>query len=224
MDYIYDLEIPQIAATVSGRYSQILADVLPRIENGGSQLLLADLPYRGQTGRTLSKEIRALGRYHHSYITLIPLRYLKATPLIHPLERSFSQPSYAELPSEPAGLPVEPTRLFFQDPGRTRDGQTPLVYLSYLEADHPTVFSNPSAEELRGWKASPRLSGITSTVYTRQNDTIPINLSAQEFFPVSLQRDLVFQPSKINPLPYFLILLVIYLLKLAFLIRFRSGG
>ncbi|MCK4351184.1 MAG: hypothetical protein KAX13_10005, partial [Candidatus Krumholzibacteria bacterium] len=62
MDYIYDLEIPQIAATVSGRYSQILADVLPRIENGGSQLLLADLPYRGQTGRTLSKEIRALGR------------------------------------------------------------------------------------------------------------------------------------------------------------------
>jgi len=224
MDYIYDLEIPQIAATVSGWYSQILADVLPRIENGGSRILIADLPYRGQTGRTLSKEIRALGRYHHRYITLIPQRYMKTTPLIHPLERSFSQPSYAELPPEPAELPVESTHLFFQDPGRTRDGQTPLVYLSYIEADHPTAFSNPSAKVLGGWKASPRLSGITSIVYTRKARVIPVNLSAEELFPVSLQKDLVFQPTKINPLPYFLILLVIYLVKLAFLIRFRSGG
>ena len=223
MDYIYDLKIPQITAAVSGRYSRIVADVLPQIENGGFQILIADLPYRGETGRTLSKKIRALGRYPHRYITLIPQRYTKATPLIHPLERSFSQPSYAELPPEIAELSMESTRLFFQDPERTRDGQTPLVYLSYLEADHATVFSNPSAQGLRGWKASPRHSGITSLVYTRQKDTIPINLSAQEFFPVSLQQDLVLEPRQINPLPYFLILLIIYLAKLAFLIRFRLG-
>ena len=223
LDYIYNLEIPRIEATVSGKYSEILADVLPQIVGTDSEALIADLPYDGQTGRRLARKIRRLGTQHYKYVTLIPQNHTPATPLIHPLERSFSQPSFAELPAGISQLPVGSTHLFFQDPERTREGQTPLVYLSYLESDHPSVFSQPGAEELPGWKVSPRHSGITSLVYTRKNDIIPVNLSAQEFFPVSSEGNLVFEPRQVNPLPYFLILLVIYLVKLAFLVRFRSG-
>jgi hypothetical protein len=209
---------------VSGSYSKIVADVLPQVGIADSQLLIADLPYDEETGRRLARKIRALGTQHYKYVTLIPQRYTKTTPLIHPLGRSFSQPSYAELPTDLSQLPERSTRLFFQDPERIRDGQTPLVYLSYLEADQPSLFSQPGAEALPGWNVSPRHSGITSIVYTRRARVIPVNLSAEEFFPVSSQRDLVFEPQQVNPLPYFLILLVIYLVKLVFLIRFRSGG
>lgn len=223
LDFIYNLKIPRIAATVSGRYSQILADVLPQVGGSDSEALIADLPYDEQTAGRLARKIRALGTQQYKFVTLIPQIYTPATPLIHPLQRSFSQPTFAELPEDIPQLPERFTHLFFQDPERTREGQTPLVYLSYLEADRPTVFSQPDAEALAGWKFSPRYSGITSLVYTRKNEIIPVNLSAQEFFPVSSRDDLVFEPRQVNPLPYFLILLVIYLVKLVFLIRYRSG-
>jgi hypothetical protein len=74
----------------------------------------------------------------------------------------------------------------------------------------------------RGWRVAPDYSGITSVVYTRQEDLLPVNLAVSEFFPLPPQKELAFQSRQINPLPYILILLVIYSAKVFFLIRFRT--
>jgi hypothetical protein len=226
LDYIYNLSVPKRAVKLSSAYSQIVAEVLPQLDVGGSEILLADLPYGEEPKRALAREVRGLGRYQHRYVTLIPESYTPAAALIYPLERSFSQPCYAELPlrfAAPSYLLDGSTRLFFQDPKRTRDGQTPLVYLSYLESDQPIKFSHEGDLGSRGWKVSTRHSGITSPAYIRKNEIRPINLDAQEFFPVSSQADLVFEKRQVNSLPYFLILLAIYLAKIVFLMRFRAG-
>ncbi len=227
LDYIYALRVPIRVVNASGLYSRILAEVLPQLENGQSRTLAADLTYSGEGKRQLVRQIRSLGRYQHKYITLIPESYTPARALIYPLELSFSQPSYAELPvkfDEMNSLPTGSTRLFFQDPERTRDGQTPLVYLSYIELDNPIEFSYDGNFETRGWSVSESRSGIASFTYTRNDELRPVNLTAQEFFGASTPIDLVFQPRRINRLPYFLILLVLYLTKLLFLLRFQRGS
>jgi hypothetical protein len=143
------------------------------------------------------------------------------------LERSFSQPSYTELPAKvvgAAGLSGKATRLFFHDPQRTRDGQTPLVYLNYLESDDPIEFSSEGDFETRGWTVSENRSGITSLTYTRKDELRAVNLSAREFFGVLPGQDLVFRQRRVIHLPFFLALIILYSAKLVFLLRFRRGG
>lgn len=224
LDYIFNLKIPRHTVETSGAYSRLLTDVLPQLESGESQILIADLAYTGEGERELAGRIRALGRHQHRYITLIPDSTTAARALIYPLELSFSQPAYAELPSKfeaAVNRTGGSTRLFFQDPQHSRDGQTPLVYLSYLEADHPREFSHNGDLTERGWRISEPHSGITSLVYGRQDELRPLNLAAREFFPVSPQTDLMFERRRVNHLPYFLILLVLYLTKISFLTRYQ---
>jgi len=227
IDYIYNLKVPTHSVDDSGLYSKLLTDVLPQLESGSSQILISDLTYSAEGERELARRIRALGRYRHRYITLIPESYTPARPLIYPLERSFSQPSYAEFPTKiagAAGLSGKATRLFFQDPRRTRDGQTPLVYLNYLESDDPIEFAYEGAPPLRGWNVSENRSGITSLAYIRNDELAAVNLSAQEFFGVFPGQDLVFQPRRVIHLPFFLALLILYSAKLFFLLRFQRGS
>ncbi|MBN2552801.1 MAG: hypothetical protein JXB06_08515 [Spirochaetales bacterium] len=227
LDYIYDLKVPRRPVTASGPYSRIIADVLPQIEVGESNILIADLALQVESQRVPAGQIRALGRQKHRYITLIPDGNVRTLPLLYPLERSFSQPAYAELPARLGKLPQrlgESTRLFFQNPGRTRDDQTPLVYLSYLESDHPVEFSRDGPPGSRDWKEAEDRSGLTSLVYVRGSDILPVNLSAREFFPIAPRGDLVFQRRTVNPLPCVLILLLVYLAKIVFLMVFRAGG
>jgi hypothetical protein len=226
LDFIYDLNVPRHAVKLSGTYSGIVAEVLPQVEGGGSKILLTDLSYGQEPERKLVREIRGLGRYTHRCITLIPRSYTPASALIYPLERSFSQPCYAELPRQSAALAKlfdDSTRLFFQDPERTRDAQTPLVYLSYLESDQPVEFAHRGDLASPGWKLSQPHSGTTSLTYIRKDAILPINLDAGEFFPVSYPGNLNFERREVDPLPYFIILLVIYLTKMAFLIRFQQS-
>ena len=224
LDYIFNLKIPRHTVETSGAYSRLLTDVLPQLESGQSQILIADLAYAGEGKRELARRIRALGRHPHRYVTLIPESTVAARALIYPLELSFSQPAYAELPSKfeaAANRPGGSTRLFFLDPQHSRDGQTPLVYLSYLEADHPREFSQNEDLTQRGWRISEPHSGSTSLVYGRQDELRALNLASREFFPLSPQTDLTFELRRVNHLPYFLILLVLYLTKISFLARFQ---
>lgn len=227
MDYIYNLSVPTHTVEPSGIYSKLLADVLPQLESGPSPILLADLAYSGEGRRELARGIRALGRYRHRYITLIPENYTPAGPLLYPLERTLSQPAYAELPDQITGAAwpsMRAIRLFFQDPRRTSDGQTPLVYLSYLESDDPIEFSHEGDFDTRGWDVSENHSGITATAYTRGEQLRPINLAAREFFNLPAPTDLVFEQRRVKHLPYFLILLLLFSAKLLFLLRFQRGG
>jgi hypothetical protein len=226
LDFIFALEVPRRTVELAGTYSRILAEVLPQLEEGASRILLADLPYGNQPERKLAGEMRRLGRYERRYITLIPESDTPAAALIYPLERSFSQPCYAELPRQLSALSSlidDSTGLFFQDPMRTRDGQTPLIYLSYLESGQPIDFSHKGDLDSRGWKLSRPRSGTTSFTYVRKNELRPVNLDAREFFPVPPRKNLEFQRREVDPLPYFFILLVVYLIKIAVLIRFQRS-
>jgi len=227
IDYIFNLKVPIHRVDAAGVYAKLITDVLPQVENGSSQILMSDLAYRGEGQRELARRIRALGKYQHRYVTLIPDSYTPSRPLIYPLERSFSRPSYAELPAKvvgAAGLSGKATRLFFQDPQRTRDGQTPLVYLNYLESDDPIEFSSEGDFENRGWAVSENRSGITSLTYTRKDELRAVNLSAREFFGVLPEQDLVFRQRRVIHLPFFLALIALYAAKLVFLLRFQRGG
>jgi hypothetical protein len=197
--------------------------VLPQLESGQSQTLIADLPYTGERRREIIRQVRALGRFRRKYITLIPGTFTPTVALIHPLQLSFSQPAYAELPGE-IGAATPPggfTRLFFQDPQRTREGQTPLVYLSYLDADDPPAFSFEGDPDRRRWTESERHSGITAFTYVRDDELKPVNLEAREFFRSIPEGSLVFEERLMRHLPYFLILLALYLTKLLVLLRLR---
>jgi hypothetical protein len=224
LDYIYLLSTPVRIVSTSGTYSRIIADALPQLQSGDSEILLADLPYTGEGGRLPARGIRRLDRNSRSYVTLIPETFTPARALIFPPERSFSQPCYAGLPvgfKAPSTPPGGSTRLFFQDPQRPRDAQTPLVYLSYLDADAPRRVSFEETSISRGSRISENRSGITSITYSRDGRLQPVNLAPREFFRSPAKEDLVFRTREINPLPYFLVLLVLYLAKLLFLMRFR---
>jgi hypothetical protein len=60
-------------------------------------------------------------------------------------------------------------------------------------------------------------------VYTRRDNLRPQNLAAQEFFPISQETDLIFEKRNVNSLPYFLILLILYSVKVMFLVRLQAG-
>jgi hypothetical protein len=223
LDYIYSLRVPVRIVNTSGPHSRILAEVIPQLESGQSQTLFADLPYTGVRRREIVRQVRAVGRFRRKYITLIPETFTPTEALIHPLQLSFSQPAYAELPGE-IGLAAPPggfTRLFFQDPQRTREGQIPLVYLSYLEADDPVVFSFEGNPSRRRWTVSESHSGITAFTYARGDELRPVNLAAREFFRSLPEGSLVFDERQVRHLPYFLILLALYLTKLLVLLRLQ---
>jgi hypothetical protein len=225
LDYTYRLKIPKLAARVTGVYSQIIRDVLPQLEDGGSKLLLADLSFADLKVKNLENKIRSFGKQPRKLITLIPEGSQPGRPLVHSLERSLSQPSYTEFPLQLLPLIRDETHFFFQDPKRIQDGQTALVYLSYLMDGQPFDFALTKLPEQAPsrWRFLEKHAGITSFVYMSQGDLLPLNIAPEEFFPVSYQQELVFSPREFGPLPYFLLLLVIYLAKIAFLLRIQGG-
>lgn len=218
IDFIFPVEKPIFMATVNGDYSRLIVDVLPHLEEGGKELLLADLPYAQEDSRKVKKKINALGNYRRKIITLLPAGETSSEPYIYPLERTFSQPSYAEFPPELFSLKLNRGAIFFQNPKMIRDGQTPMVYLSYLDKAPGSPF-----ESISGLKASKIQSGITSYVFTSGGRTVALNLPPEEFFPLPPEKDLVFTKRRLKPLPYFLLLLFIYLGKIAFLYRYNAG-
>jgi len=219
LDFLYHLEKPTIPVTAEGEYSRIVVDVLPHLVEVTSgerpAALLADITYEGQGERNLRTQIRSFGKHRRKLITLLSQNSEQGIPLIHPLNRTLSQPAYAELPRAAARIGGESIHILFQDPLRTLDQLTPIAYLSYLEEEGTGIDAS------RGGIASAQHSGLTSFAYIQRDELIPLNLSAEEFFPVPRQQNLVFSRRQYNPLAYFIILLAIYLTKLTVLVYFR---
>lgn len=222
LDFTFQFRKPVVKARSAGDFSRILVEVLPQLEEGEGELLLADLPYGPEGLPGVNRKIRALAHYPRRIVTLLPEEEVDLQPYIHPLERSLSQPSYAEVPPEIFRLKLQPDILLFQDPRRIRDPQTPLVVLDYLEVATSSSFAS-TPRFLSVLKPSLFSSGISSYIYTVRGQKLPLNLPPEEFFHLPPQRSLVFTRREINNLPWFLLLLALYLVKIGFLYRFQAG-
>ena len=218
MDFALALEKPHIRAQARGSYSQIVLDVLPQLVKGKGGVLLADLEYRQDEVADLARQIRSLGKQDAMILTVLPRGEIDASPYIHSLERSLSLPSYTEFPPSLFPLKINPqnTVLFYQDPGRINDEQTPIVYSSYLQ---PSPFPQTTALKL-----SRDRSGITSYVYRAGDRYSSLNLAPEELFPLQKQEPLTFGSRKIPHLLYAVLLLLLYILKLSFLYLLHNRG
>lgn len=240
VSFVLELVDPRLTVTVRGAYSRLLLEVLPQLREGEAGPLLADLPLRSaepEELRRLPRRIRAVrvarapSGAPARLITLVasgeetdggPGADAGRVPLVYPLEDSFSRLCYTEVPP---GLPGPAEELFFLDPEGPLDADTPLVYLQRLWR----------AREGRSAAASGRLDpargGATSFVYwTRRSAALRVvNLPPEEFFPLPAEDSAVASAEATAPGPMtrllpFLLLLALYLLKLAFLRKLRGRG
>jgi hypothetical protein len=264
LSFVLPLARPRIRVRAQGPYSQLLLEVLPdaqQVEEGPAAALLADLPYRPEDIGGIPRRIRSLGRYPQKLVTLIPApakgvgrrgtpsaRTAQAAtpppppdPCLYPLELSFSQPVYTEVPQAVLGLPSpRGTQLFYQDPARVRDAGAPLLYLQSLLTPQgsngwgtpagpdtgPTIRNAaPQPAASTGGKLSPERGGSSSYVYEGRTGLTVVNPPAEEFFPVASSAPPLPDPvqRRGRTWPAFLLLLALYLAKLVFLYRFRRG-
>ncbi len=222
MDFVFNLEGTMIGASAVGGYSKLLLEVLPQLEEGGENVLLADIEYGSQAGlRKLNKKINSFGDYDTKAVTLIPKRTEKSAyeNYIHPLESSLSTPCLTEFPESLFALnPNSDTTIFYQNPIAIQDNYTPIVYLSCLVKDFPPAFVTSLKQ-----KTHLIASGITSYVYEKNGKYTALNLCPDELFDFSARGELVFTIERLKCLPIFIILLLLYSLKIAFLYYLNRG-
>ncbi|MBA7625618.1 hypothetical protein ES703_33050 [subsurface metagenome] len=223
MDFGFNLRKPLLEAAVSGRYSRLLLEVLPQLTEGGEDLLLSDLEYDSRQGSPqLKKKIKALGGYQRRIITFLPLeektapaqQWISESVFVHPLQYSLARPSLTPFPEALFDLQLDPAAvaIFYQHPESLLDSQTPVVYASLLEeALKPPFLTEP-----------PRRSrlvhrGLSSFILERKGEYLALNLAPLEFFHLSSAEPLVFPKNRLNRLLFFILLFLLYGLKLSML-------
>jgi len=221
LDYLFVLRKPVVRATAVGDFSRLILKALPQLQEGGREVLLADIPYgRGGMGEA-RKRMRLLEKAPRRIISLLPERQEEESPYLQPLTRTLSQPCYAELPSRLFGPSGEPDILLYQSPRSLQDAQTPLLYLSYLDPETPQASGFRS---LPGLRVSRERSGVSSFAYEAGGRILVLNLPPQEFFPLAAREPPVFPRSQGRTWPGFLLLLLLYGAKTFLLYRFHSSG
>ena len=214
LDYLVNLQKPVISGRVEGKFSRGILEVLPQLEEGNDDFLVADLSYRESAPvREIRREIRALGAFRRALITLLPAEDTETASYIHPLVSSLSRPGLTEFPVSLLGLDMPAADLFYQNPPDLSDPQTPIVYLSRLERDRP-----PAYETLPEGKLSLKQRHLTSFLYTRDKEYVPVNLAAEELFAPGREPPLRFAPPEPGRKLIFWLLLGCYLLKSALLL------
>jgi hypothetical protein len=209
LDYVLNLQKPVTSGRVEGKFSRVILEVLPQLEEGGGDFLVADLSYRESAPlREIRRDIRALGAFRRALITLLPVEDSEAASYIHPLASSLSGPGLTEFPAPLLGLDVPGADLFYQNLPGLSDPQTPIVYLSTLEQDRP-----PAYETLPEGRLSLKQRHLTSFLYTRGADWVPVNLAAEELFAPGREPPLRFTPPEPGRKLIFWLLVGCYLLK-----------
>ena len=224
LDFLLPLSRPALPVRAEGPFSSLMVEILPGVEPKEEGILLTDVAWRpdapGSPGRIAGKR--------HGIITLIPDTEGDPAPIlqpyIHPLRDSLSQPSYTEMPAEIPKSLTEADRLFFMDPRRIRDPETPLVYLSALwslRAPGPVLVPGTA---IPGIRLSTSRSASLSFAYRVSDRTVVMNLPPEEFFPLERGREHTL-PNRARPalLPV-LLLMLLYLLKILYLNRLHGGS
>jgi len=227
MDFVFNLAEPATPARAVGDFSRIILGVLPQLEEGNGDLLLLDQPYRaespsspGEIRSTLRRELRSAGTFQHALVTFAPVGAATAGPVgaatgntaidsyIHPLPASLSRPAAAELPGALLGLDLPGVTLFYQNPARKPDPQTPIVYLSALERRRaPAYETHPEG------RLSLVQRHLTSYVYRRGDEHVAVNLASEELYGASRETGLRFEAPQARRWLVFLLLLCFYILK-----------
>jgi hypothetical protein len=209
LDFVFALQKPVIPVRVEGKFSRVILDVLPQLEEDGGGLLLADLSYREPASEAaLRREIRGLGKFRRALITFIPEGPVSSGSYIYPLVPSLSCPGLTELPAALLGLEAPGAELFYQNPPALTDAQTPIVYLGSLERGRP-----PAYVTLPEGKPALAQRHLSSFVYRRGDAWVPVNLAAEELYPPEREPPLRFAPPAPRRQPVFWLLVCCYVVK-----------
>jgi hypothetical protein len=215
MDFVFNLAAPAAPARAVGDFSRIILEVLPQIEEGGGGLLLLDQPFRAErlsspreVRRALRRELRSAGAFQHALVTFVTAGEAAVGSYIHPLPASLSRPAAAELPGALLGFDLPGVTLFYQDPARKPDPQTPIVYLSALERGQAAAYETQPEGGLPLMQRHR-----TSYVYRRGDEHVAVNLASEELYGAGREPPLIFESPQPRRKLIFLLLLCFYILK-----------
>jgi hypothetical protein len=209
LDFVFNLKKPVASGRVEGEFSRVILDTLPQLREGDGDVLLADLFFReASTAREIRRSVRDLGPFRRALITFLPAGDAGGGSYIHPLLPSLSRLGLTGFPDPLLELEVPGADLFFQDPPRLTDAQTPIVYLSRLESRRP-----PAYETLPAGKLSLEQSHRSSYVYRRDGEYVAVNLAAEEIYGPGQLPPLRVGPPGTRRVLVFALLLCCYLIK-----------